>query len=436
MSLQKLIKISRRVFLKKARNMFAGVAAFGLSKDTIIENFFVNRIPPGDKAGIKSYRALGNTGFKVSDISLGGGGDSAVVRYAVDKGINYIDTAPAYGPSEINIGKALKEKRKDVFITTKLSSWEWRGKKGDELKRNMMNSIETSLSNLRTDYLDCLNIHGGNVERMKLGEVHEVFEKAKKEGKVRFFGVSNHSADIGDIVKQSINDDLFNNLTLAYNYLSAKEVSDYIDEAAKKGKSIVAMKALLGAYLAKVPGWEKQLSFTENFDSLSLDQKMGMMIRHGMSGDIKKYISSEFVISAQKWVLSNPNVNTLLTTFRNFQDVDNYLQASGQKFGWKDKEILDTQVAFIWDKYCRIGCDLCHSSCPKGVPVNDILRFQMYYENYGDKRMAVDGYSGLPKDKTGSNCLDCDAPCQKSCPYGLAVKERLMNTHGTLSRYC
>ena len=431
MSLEKLIKISRRVFLKKAETMFAGVAAFGLSKDTIIENFFVNKTPQGDRARIKSYRNLGNTGFKVSDISFGGSciNSSALVSYAVDRGVNYIDTADSYGQSEIFIGEALKEKRKDVFIATKSNIW--RFKKPDELKNGIKKSIENSLRNLRTDYLDCYQIWSANVDRMKLDEAHEAFEKAKEEGKARFFGITNHSADVGDVIKQSLNDDLFNNLTIGYHRLSGKEVSDYIKKAAEKGKSIVAMKVLLGAYIARIPQWEKQQPFSENFDSLSINEKLRAAIRFTYS-DKKR--NTDFVLSAHKWVLSNPDVNTIITTFKNFEEVDNYLQASGQKFGWKDKEILDVYIASIWDKYCRIGCDLCHSSCPKGVPVNDILRFQTYYENYGDKRMAVSGYSDLPKDKTGSNCFDCDAPCQKACPYGLAVKERIIKTHGTLSR--
>jgi len=433
MRLEKLIKISRRVFLKKARTMFAGVAAFGLSKDTIIENFFVNRIPQGDKVSIKSYRNLGNTGFKVSDISFGGGciNSGSLVRYAVDRGVNYFDTANLYGQSEKFIGEALKEKRKDVFIATKSNIWKFN--KPSELKNNIRKSIENSLRSLKTDYLDCYQIWSANIEKMKLDEVHEAFENAKKEGKVRFFGLTNHSADVGDVINQSLDDDLLNNLTICYHHLSGKKVSDYVAKAAKKGKSIVAMKVLMGAYLAKVPGWEKQQTFGKNFDSLSVEERLRIWNEYRFAG--KKY-NVEFVLSAQKWALSNPNVNTIITTFRNFEEVDDYLQASGQKFGWRDKEILDTHVAFIWDKYCRIGCDLCHSSCPKGVPVNDILRFQMYYENYGDKRMAVDGYSDLPKDKSGSNCFDCDAPLSKSCPYGLAVKERLMKTHGTLSRYC
>ena len=111
-----LKNINRRDFFKKIteRTFFAGSVLFGFGRDNRVKNFFVSRIPQEEKVEIKSYRDLGNTGFNVSDISFGAAHitDGAVVRYAVDCGVNYIDTAPTYGQSERLIGEVLKEKRK------------------------------------------------------------------------------------------------------------------------------------------------------------------------------------------------------------------------------------------------------------------------------------------------------------------------------------
>jgi len=435
MSLKKLIKISRRDFLKKAKTISAGVAVFASGKNTIIKNFFVNRLPQGDKVKIKSYRNLGNTGFKVSDISFGAAHitDGAVVRYAVDCGVNYIDTAPIYGQSERLIGEMLKEKRKEVFIATKFNQRAWRAKSPEELKKNFKESLERSLKNLRTDYVDALLIHGASESRMKSEEMHEVFEEAKMEGKVKYSGASFHSSGMGNIVKQFFNYDSMKILTPAYNYLNNKDVNEDIKSLAEKGKAIVAMKVRMGAYLERLPGWDEQ-PLGEDFESLSLNQKRSRMIRFVDDGNNK--FTADFNRSTFKWVLSNPHVSTLILSFRTFYDVDTFLPASGEKFGYYDKEILDDYVALIWNQYCRIGCDLCHSYCPKGIQVNDILRFQMYYENYGDRRMAVNEYSDLPKNKLGDNCSGCDAPCQKYCPYGIAIKERLIKSHKTLSLNC
>ena len=268
---------------------------------------------------------------------------------------------------------------------------------------------------------------------MKSEEMHEVFEKAKKEGKVKYSGASFHSSGMRNIVKQFFNYDSMKILTPAYNYLNNKDVNEDIKSLAEKGKAIVAMKVRMGAYLEKLPGWDEQ-PLGEDFESLSLNQKRSRMVR--FVGDSNNKFTEDFNRSTYKWVLSNPHVCTLIPSFRTFEDVKIFLPASGEKFGYRDKEILDNYVALVWNKYCRIGCDICHSYCPKAVQVNDILRFQMYYENYGDKRMAVSEYSNLPKDKLGDNCSECDAPCQKFCPYGIAIKERLSQSHKTLSLNC
>jgi len=431
-----LKKMNRRDFFKKItkRTFFAGSVLFGLGRDNRVKNFFVNRQAQEDKVRIKSYRNLGDTGFKVSDISFGASHitDGAVVRYAVDCGVNYIDTAPTYGQSERLIGEVLKEKRKEVFIATKYSGRAWRAREPEELKKNLRESLEGSLKNLRTDYVDALLIHGASESRMISEEMHEVFEKAKKEGKVKYSGASVHSSETGKVVKQFFNYDSMKILTPVYNYLNEKDVYEDIKNLSEKGRAIVAMKTRMGAYLERLPGWDKQ-PLGEDFESLPVARKRMVMDRFVDSG---KRFTADFNTSTFKWVLSNPHISTLIVSFRTFYDVDTFLPASGEKFGYYDKEILDTYTAFIWNKYCRIGCDICHSHCPKGVPVNDILRFQMYYENYGDKRMAVSEYSSLPKDKLGDNCTDCDAPCQKFCPYGIAIKERLTKSHNMLSLKC
>ncbi|NVM00850.1 MAG: aldo/keto reductase [Candidatus Helarchaeota archaeon] len=429
-------KISRRDFFKNAalKTMFAGITLSGLKRDGTIKNFFVNRLPQKKKISIKSYRNLGNTGFKVSDISFGAGHitDGTVVRYAVDCGVNYIDTAPVYGRSEVLIGEVLKEKRKEVFIATKFNSRAWRTENPKELKKNLKESLERSLKDLRTDYLDAILIHSASERRMKSDEMHEVFENAKMEGKVKYSGVSVHSSETGKVVKQFFKDDSMKILTPVYNYLSEKDVSEDIKRAAEKGTAVVAMKTRMGAYLERIPGWDKQ-PLGEDFESLSLSKKRSRMVNFVHSG---RKFTVDFNRSTYKWVLSNPYVSTLITSFRTFDDVNNFLPASGEKFGYRDKKILDNYTTLVWNKYCRIGCDICHSYCPKGVPINDILRSQMYYENYGDKRAAVSEYSDLPKDKLGDNCFNCDAPCQKSCPYGIEIKERLLQSHKMLSLNC
>jgi aryl-alcohol dehydrogenase-like predicted oxidoreductase len=343
-----LKKISRRNFFKKITEgtFFAGSVLFGFGKENGIKNFFVNRLQKKDKVSIKSYRNLGDTGFKVSDISFGAGHitDGAVVRYAIDCGVNYIDTAPTYGQSERLIGEMLKEKRKDVFIATKYNMRVWRAKSPEELKNNLRESLENSLKDLRTDYVDAILIHSASERNVESDEMHEVFEKAKMEGKVKYSGVSVHSPELGKVVKQFFEDDSMKILTPVYNYLNNKDVYEDIKSLAEKGKAIVAMKTRMGAYLERLPGWDKQ-PLGDDFESLPIDQKLNRMIRFVDDGNNR--FTVDFDRSAYKWVLSNPNVSTLITSFRTFDDVKSFLPASGEKFGYYDKEILDTYTALI-----------------------------------------------------------------------------------------
>jgi predicted aldo/keto reductase-like oxidoreductase len=428
-----LRKINRRDFFKRITEgiFFAGPVLFGLGKETRVKKFFVNRLAQGNKVSIKSYRNLGDTGFKVSDISFGTAyiSDGAVVRYAVDCGVNYIDTAAGYGQSERLIGEVLKEKRKDVFIITKYDNRAWRAKSPEEIRKYLKESLNKSLKNLRTDYVDAIAIHGASERNVNSDEIQEVFENAKIEGKVKYSGASVHSPETGKVIKQFINGGSMKILTATYNYLSEKSISEDIKIASEKGIAVVAMKTRMGAYLERLPGWDKQ-PLGEDFEKLSVDEKR--VRTHEFVRDGKRF-TPDFNRSTFKWVLSNPHISTLIVSFRTFYDVDTFLPASGEKFSYYDKEILDTYTAFVWNKYCRIGCDLCHSNCPKGVPINDIMRFQTYYENYGDKKMAVYEYANLPKDKLGDNCADCDASCQKFCPYSIRIKERLIQSHRILS---
>ena len=75
--------------------------------------------------------------------------------------------------------------------------------------------------------------------------------------------------------------------------------------------------------------------------------------------------------------------------------------------------------------YCRPGCDSCLGSCPHDVPIHDILRYSLYFNNYGSEKHALERYASLPPGRTATNCAACDAPCISSCPFGIAIKDKL-----------
>src|SRR5262249_6365764 len=147
--------------------------------------------PPAGPSQVRRYTTLGRTGLKISDISFGGSRlhtrEEDIVLHAYDCGINYFDTAAAYTDheSEHTIGNALRGKRDNVFSTDKVIPIP------TDNRAMMMEALEGSLQRLQTDHVDVYFNHAVNeVARLKNPERLEFSAAARKQGKVRFVGMS------------------------------------------------------------------------------------------------------------------------------------------------------------------------------------------------------------------------------------------------------
>jgi aryl-alcohol dehydrogenase-like predicted oxidoreductase len=144
---------------------------------------------------------LGKSALHVSEISFGcmslGKDDkenATLIHRAIELGINYFDTADLYdkGMNEVSVGRALKAKRKEVLIATKVgnqwrpdgSGWDWNANKA-----YILHNIEESLRRLGTDYVDLYQLHGGTIED-PFDEIVEAFELLQQQGKIRYYGIS------------------------------------------------------------------------------------------------------------------------------------------------------------------------------------------------------------------------------------------------------
>ena len=140
-----------------------------------------------------------------------------------------------------------------------------------------------------------------------------------------------------------------------------------------------------------------------------------------------------------KYVLSNQSISVAVLSMNSFNNVKAYLPMSGKRTSDNDRKILNEYEKMVYNIYCRLDCDVCHSSCPYNVPVSDILRFRMYFENYHFERLGIEEYARIDTDTRGDKCIDCYAPCANKCPYGLNIKERVSQAHKILSiktHYC
>jgi catechol 2,3-dioxygenase-like lactoylglutathione lyase family enzyme/ferredoxin len=148
--------------------------------------------------------------------------------------------------------------------------------------------------------------------------------------------------------------------------------------------------------------------------------------RHSQLADFTPTERESFPQAAFKWVLSNPDVSGLVVTISTYDQLDEYLVASGQPVTTADVDVLEKYDRLVANDYCRPGCGDCLDRCPHGVPVNDVLRYQMYAENYGFEKEAMRLYAGLEPAHRADRCLGCPAPCEAGCRFGLPIRQKLI----------
>jgi predicted aldo/keto reductase-like oxidoreductase len=358
------------------------------------------------KPQIKEYRILGRTEWKVSDISFGNAGmqDPSQLEYAIERGINYVDTARQYYDMEVVIGKIFPQKRDKLFVTTKLEPELITADVGVD---QITAGIDESLQRLNTDYVDCCLIHSvgdpnlGDITRIQNPNILEAFNKAKKEGKIRYWGASSHGPKMVEEFSWLIDSTDIDMIMPGMNFLT-KGLKPVLEKARAKDIAIVAMKTLSAA---------RKIDF-------SAYMAEGRTVRQALL----------------KWMLAQPNIDTISSSMRTFDDVDEFVEASGKpKLTLKEQETLEGYCKLLDSEYCRPGCDGCLGACPNNVPIHDILRYRLYFSNYGREKYAMNLYSSLPKSRSARQCSTCSGPCTKSCPFNIPIKSKLIEAHSELT---
>jgi predicted aldo/keto reductase-like oxidoreductase len=393
---------------------FAGVGNEGRGWGEPLQRIFVDQVAkthPEYKqewrgSTVESYGRLGRTDWAVSDTVLGTGrlqGEvgEKIVRLAIERGINYLDTAPDYSGSgsEQIIGRSLGGLRDKVFIATKFCTPVGHLPPGTPVAR-YKEVLEASLSRLHTDHVDLVHVHScDELDRLMDENMHEAFDRLKEEGKVRFLGFSSHTPRLVEVANTAIDSGRFDVMMLAYHHGIWSQLKAVIARARKEqDMGVVAMKTLKGAR------------------------------HHGLAGFREE--ADAYSQAALKWALSNPDVSCAVISFFELQHVDEYLYASGKALTESDVAILRKYDEQVLGSYCAPHCGACLTSCPEGVPIHDVLRHRMYFENYGWEKEGMRLYSQLQVD--ASACSGCAAPCLGSCPVGIPIAERTAEAHELL----
>ena len=209
-----------------------------------------------------NYRRLGRTSLQVSEISLGtvelgmdygipvrgdhlqpSEADAArTLNCALDLGINLIDTARAYGESEAIIGRALKSRRNEYILATKIGSLNWEGYTGVELREQVEASITKSLRTLQTDIIDLLYIHNATPELIQCGEIVDIMQRAQEAGYARFIGTTTY----GEAAPLAVLEDgRFDCVQVAYNLLDRQFEERVLPLAKANDIGVVSRSVLL-----------------------------------------------------------------------------------------------------------------------------------------------------------------------------------------------
>ncbi len=408
---------------RSRRSLLKGAAIPGLAAVTGVPSTIQAQSRLGtNTAGtpqVKRYVRLGRTNMEISDISFGASrlrlGQEHLVHHALDRGINYFDTAEMYtdGDSETVIGNALKGKRKDDYLVGK------RVTGSTESAASMMQALEESLRRLQTDYIDLYMMHAINsIECLKNPGWHAFNEKAKAQGKIRFVGVSGHAGNLAECLDYAIDHDLVDAMLVAFNF--GQDPKFY--ESITRSFDMVATQDQLPRILAKAK--------TKDVGIVAMKTLMGARLN-----DMRPFESGGATYSqaAFRWVLSNKDVDALVISMTDTIEIDEFLGASGAtQVAAEDLPLLGRYVALNGHTYCRQACDRCDGACPYGVPIADVLRTRMYATDYRDVDFARREYAVLATD--ASACLSCSGqPCQGACPHGIAIYELCAPTHRMLS---
>lgn len=273
-----------------------------------------------------NYRRLGRTGLTVSEVSLGtvelgmeyGIADGRPLRKpsraeaarlldaALDAGINFLDTARAYGDSEEIIGWALKPRRKEYILASKVSCRWPEDEKKTPLRDRMAASVHESLRALQTDVIDVMQLHSPPAEEIRRGELAEALEGLQRAGCIRFLGVTTYGEEAS---LAAIEDGRYDCLQIAYSALDREPEEQVLPLAQAKDVGVVARSVLLKGTLT-----HRYRSLPPELEELrSAAGKMAAIAEAGATG------LPEF---AYRFVLAHPGVSSALAGTASLEELN------------------------------------------------------------------------------------------------------------------
>jgi len=367
------------------------------------------------------YRKFGKLEFEPSAIGFGAmrlptiGGDTSkineteaikMIRYAIDNGVNYIDTAYPYhkGQSEVLVGKALKEGyREKVKLATKMPCW--LVKTADDFDKY----FDEQLGRLQTDHIDFYLLHSlGKSTWPRIPDlgVFKWVEKKMKEGKIGHIGFSFH--DELPLFKQIIDSYNWDFCQIQYNYVDSEYQAgvEGLRYAAKKGVAVVIMEPIAGGRLAVNPPVGVAKLWKESR---------------------RNWSPAEWAL---QWLWNQPEVGLVLSGMSTMEQVVENVKAAGRSgvgnLMSDDIKLVDL-VAKTYRDMGFIGCTSCRycMPCPNNVAIPEIFSLlNEYYMKNRDQEVKTKYKNTLNSEQWAKNCVSC-GKCEEVCPQHLPIRHLL-----------
>ena len=295
-----------------------------------------------------------------------------ILRKAFDGGMTFFDTSRVYSDSEEKLGRAFEGMREKIFIVTKTRA---------TTPEEFWKDLETSLATLKTDYIDIYQFHWPQV-CYKPGDgtgMYECMLQAKKQGKIRHIGLTNHRLDVA---LESVESGLYETLQYPLCYFSSEKELELVEKCKKADMGFIAMKALSGGLITDSAA---AYAFMTQYDNV-----------------------------LPIWGIQREQE---LDEFLSYRENPPQLTAERKAFIEKDKRELT-------GTFCR-GCGYC-MPCPEGIEINLCARMSHLIRRAPSEDWLTPKAQEMMEKVEG--CLECGG-CRSRCPYGLDAPELLKKNY-------
>lgn len=285
-----------------------------------------------------------------------------LLHKAFDHGIDFYDTARFYTDSEEKLGKAFADRRDKIYLASKT---------GAEDMETFWRDLETTLRNLKTDYLDIYQFH--NISFCPKPDdgsgLYEAMLKAKEQGKIRHIAITNHRLAVAH---EAIDSGLYDTLQFPFSYLSSERELELVKKCEETDMGFIAMKALAGGLINNSAAAYAYMLPFENVLPI--------------------------------WGIQR---ETELDEFLSYQEKEPVLEG-------KLMDVIHHDQNELQGEFCR-GCGYC-MPCPADIEINTCARMSLLIRRSPSAAQLTE--EAQAKMKKIENCLHC-GKCKEKCPYGL-----------------